>query len=73
MKTNPFKCQGTPGFPDHQATMPDHKIEAQTYTISELAREFDVTQCADTMQVRPPRNTTKSAGLCRLPHYRGSR
>ena len=53
--------------------MPDRKTEAQTYTISELAREFDMTQCADTMQVRPPRNTTKSAGLCRLSHYRGSR
>lgn len=53
--------------------MPDHKIAAQTYTISELAREFDVTQCANTMQVQPPRNTTKSASLCRLSHYQGSR
>ena len=53
--------------------MPDRKTEAQTYTISEIAREFDMTQCANTMLVRPPRNTTKSAGLCRLSHYRGSR
>ena len=38
--------------------MPDRKTEAQTYTISELAREFDMTQ---------------RAGLCRLSNYRGSR
>jgi hypothetical protein len=68
-----LKCQGTPGFPNHQATMPDHKTAAQTYTVSELARKFDVTQCANTMLVRPPRNTAKSAGLCRLSHYQGSR
>lgn len=53
--------------------MPDHKTAAQTYTISELARKFDVTQCANTMLVRPPRNTAKSADLCRLSHYQGSR
>ena len=53
--------------------MPDRKTEAQTYTISELAREFDVTQCANTTQVRPPRSTARSASLCRLSNYRGSR
>ncbi len=53
--------------------MPDHKTAAQTYTVSELAREFDVTQCANTMLVRPPRNTAKSADLCRLSHCQGSR
>ncbi len=53
--------------------MPDRKTETQTCTISELAREFDVTQRADTIQVPPPRNATKTTSLFRLSHYRGSR